>query len=75
MAVQNVVINVEGMHCGNCAGKVKGALEKTAGVQSAEVDLEGKKARISFDPAATNPGVLMGAVKSVGFKPTGFAAG
>lgn len=74
MALQNVVINVEGMHCGNCAGKVKGALEKTAGVQGAEVDLEGKKARVSFDPGVTNPGVLMGAVKSAGFKPMGFSS-
>lgn len=33
-----IQITVEGMTCNGCAGKVRGALESTAGVASADVD-------------------------------------
>ncbi len=41
-----IVIKVEGMMCQHCVSHVKEALEKTEGVESAEVSLENKSATI-----------------------------
>lgn len=40
--------NITGMTCGNCAQKVKSALEKLQGIDSAEVNLEQKQAVVTM---------------------------
>lgn len=45
-------MNIEGMHCHNCAGSVKRTLESQPGVASAEVKLEQKVAVITVKPGA-----------------------
>lgn len=42
------IINVEGMSCGHCAGRVKRELEGVGGVKSAEVSSEEKKAVVEL---------------------------
>lgn len=74
-AAKAVVINVEGMHCENCVGKVRKALEGVKGVTSVDVSLAEKKARVVFDPASANTAGLMGAVRTAGFQASGFAKG
>lgn len=69
---QQITLNVEGMHCGNCAGKVKAALLAVKGVSSAEVDLPAKAARVTAESA--NVKELMQAVSTAGFRATGFSA-
>ena len=46
---ETFVIPVSGMTCNSCAGRVKEALEGTAGVISADVSLDSGKASISAD--------------------------
>lgn len=41
--------NIEGMTCGNCKAKVTETLEKIEGIQSVEVNLETKSAKIKMD--------------------------
>lgn len=60
-----ITIKIEGMQCGHCSSRVKAALEKVAGVASAEVShetgiavIKGKK----LDAAA-----LKAAVENQGF--------
>jgi copper chaperone len=38
---------VPGMHCGNCKAAVVRAVEAVAGVQSVDVDLEGKQVTVT----------------------------
>ncbi len=50
-----ITIKIAGMSCGHCSARVKGALEKVAGVESAEVSHADGLAVIKgadFDPAA-----------------------
>lgn len=70
---KSVLIQVEGMHCENCVGKVRKALEGVTGVASADVNLAAKTARVVFDPASTNSAALMQAVRGAGFQAVGFA--
>lgn len=58
---------VEGMKCHKCAGRVRGALEAVPGVQSAEVDLEGKQATVHLSDSVPDE-MLVGAVIEKGFK-------
>ena len=60
-------LRVEGMKCHKCAGRVRGALEAVPGVQSAEVDLEGKQATVHLSDPVPNE-VLVGAVIEKGFE-------
>ena len=60
-------LSIEGMKCHKCAGRVRGALEAVPGVQSAEVDLEGKQATVHLSDSVPNE-VLVGAVIEKGFE-------
>ena len=55
------------MKCHKCAGRVRGALEAVPGVQSAEVDLEGKQATVHLSDSVPDE-MLVGAVIEKGFK-------
>lgn len=60
-----ITIKIEGMQCGHCSSRVKAALEKVAGVASAEASHETGVAVItgeSLDAAA-----LKAAVENQGF--------
>ncbi len=60
-----ITLKIEGMQCGHCSSRVKAALEKVAGVTSAEVSHETGTAVItgeSLDAAA-----LKAAVENQGF--------
>lgn len=60
-----ITIKIEGMQCGHCSSRVKAALEKVAGVASADVSHETGVAVItgkSLDAAA-----LKAAVENQGF--------
>lgn len=48
------MINVEGMSCGHCSNAVKNLIEEVEGIESVEVDLGAKEARVSFDNSTTN---------------------
>ena len=65
---KTVVLNVEGMMCVKCAGRVKTALEKIHGV-SAEVDLEAKTVTVTC-PKALAPEDLAKAVTDAGYPAT-----
>lgn len=62
-----VVIEVTGMTCTGCAHTIKGALEKVAGVKSAEVSFETNRAVVSgtWDTAGLKR--LIAAIKAAGY--------
>ena len=59
-----VSLNIGGMTCASCVGRVEKALLSVSGVQSATVNLVTEKASIT---GATDPGDLIAAVERVGY--------
>lgn len=62
------LLNVAGMSCGHCKAAVEGALMGVVGVESAEVDLEAKSARVVYDRNAAKPADLVRAVEDAGYE-------
>jgi len=55
------------MTCAGCETTIKLALEKTAGVQSAEVSYERGEAVVQYDPNLTNTDKLRIAINETGY--------
>ena len=64
-----VVLSINGMHCGGCAGKVKAALSACKGVTDVQVSFEDSKASVHVEDG-TDTHVLIEAVKKLGYKVT-----
>jgi Cu+-exporting ATPase len=65
---KSLLMTIEGMHCQNCAEKVRDALAAVPGVASADVDLKGNSARVAYDPQAADTARIAAAVTAAGFK-------
>jgi len=63
----NTTIPVSGMTCAACSGRVQRALERTPGVESANVNLMTSEATVAFDPAATDAAALVETIRSTGY--------
>ena len=63
-----VSIPVEGMICMVCASSVKRAAQDIDGVRDAEVDLAGKRAKISYVEGTTSPEHIAAAIARLGYK-------
>ncbi len=66
---EEVVLSIDGMHCGGCAGKVKAALSACEGVTGIQVSFEESKASMHVEDG-TDTHVLIEAVKKLGYKVT-----
>lgn len=47
--MKKIILNVEGMSCAHCERAVKNAVEELDGVESVNVDLNGKTVEIEYD--------------------------
>lgn len=65
----DVKINIEGMSCQHCVGRVKQALEALDGVQGVEVEVG--FANVSFDNSAVSKDEIAAAVAKSGFTVVG----
>lgn len=61
-----VVLNVGGMTCGHCVARVQKALEQSAGVAEAKVDLDSGTADIRLGEA-TDTSALIRTVEDAGY--------
>ena len=66
-AAESITLPVLGMTCASCQHHVESALNSTAGVQSARVDLMANRATVVFDPAVTAPEALIEAIRGAGY--------
>ncbi len=64
---ERMALNVTGMTCAACQGRVQRALEKTPGVLSASVNLLTGDASVTYDPAVASPGAVAEAVRATGY--------
>lgn len=69
-ARQTVTLLVTGMTCAACPITIKKALNKVEGVENIKVNLEEKKALVTFDDAKTNVQALLEATKNAGYPST-----
>lgn len=58
---------IKGMHCASCSSIIEKTLRKVEGVQSVDVNSGTDKAKISFDPAHTNPHDLSKQIEPLGY--------
>lgn len=62
------VFSVEGMHCQHCAMAIKKSVSKVSGVGNVEVDLAGKRVKVTFDPTLAGPEQVKKAIEGAGYK-------
>ena len=67
--MKTIILNIEGMHCGGCVKSVTRVLTELDGVQSVDVQLEGK-ANITFDENRVNVAQLIEVIEDAGFDAT-----
>lgn len=66
--LSTVVIQVQGMTCGACAGIVKASLEKVSGVQSAAVSFEKAEAQVEYNSSQVAMEKLVEAINQTGYQ-------
>ncbi len=62
-----IAIPVAGMTCASCVRRVERALSKKEGVTEASVNFAAERARVTYDPVATNPDELVGVIRDAGY--------
>lgn len=66
-ATERLTLPVEGMTCAACQANVQRALQRTAGVQQAAVNLMTHAATVVYDPRVTSPAQLVSAITDIGY--------
>jgi copper chaperone CopZ len=61
-----ITLNIDGMSCMHCVGRVKKAIDAVAGVKSSDVEVG--KAVVSFDESKTNAEAISKTVTAAGYK-------
>lgn len=67
MSKEVKTIGVNGMSCSHCVHAVKTAVGALEGVEQVEVDLNGKKATVTFDPEKVTLQQVKDAIEDQGY--------
>ena len=65
---KSVNLQVNGMHCGGCAGKVKKNLESLNIEHTVEINVESGLVKIKFNSEQSTIAALKGSVEKAGFQ-------
>ncbi|WP_104989730.1 heavy metal translocating P-type ATPase [Deinococcus sp. NW-56] len=68
MNTKTLDLDIGGMTCAACVGRVERGLKKVDGVEEAVVNLATERATVTFDPARTNPAALIQKVQDTGYE-------
>lgn len=68
MPVEQCQLDIRGMVCASCVGRVEAALRRVSGVNDATVSLASETASVTFDPGAASVSQLIEAVEVTGFE-------
>ncbi|WP_075836870.1 heavy metal translocating P-type ATPase [Deinococcus marmoris] len=66
--MKTLTLDVGGMTCAACVGRVERGLKKVNGVQDVAVNLATERASVTYDPALTNAAQLVETVKDTGYE-------
>ena len=61
------MLDIQGMHCASCVGRIERMLSKVAGVDHADVNLATNRARVTYDPGRATLDAMVAAVEKAGF--------
>jgi P-type Cu+ transporter len=67
-SARNIILDIEGMTCANCAKNIESALLKVEGVTSANVNFASEKALVTVSPDSSPDDALIQAVQIAGYK-------
>lgn len=67
---ETCTLDLQGMHCASCVGRIERYLKKVAGVEEANVNLATNRARITYDPAQASVAAMVAAVEKAGYGAT-----
>ena len=65
--MEKIVLKVEGMSCEHCAKAVTNAVTGISGAADVKVDLAGRSASFSYDPAKTSLEAIKAAITEEGY--------
>lgn len=65
---ERILLNIEGMHCAGCVGRIERALAGVPGVAEAHANLATNQASVEFDPQRVDVSQLTVAVEHAGYK-------
>jgi len=65
--VNEVTLEIEGMSCGHCVGRVEKALNAGSGIVGATVDLSTNTAQVRFEEGATSAADIAAIVTEAGY--------
>jgi copper chaperone len=65
---KSVSMQVNGMHCGGCANKIKKSIEELGVEQNTDVDVTKGLVKIQFDGTKTTVADLKSKIAAVGFQ-------
>ena len=65
--MKTCTLDLTGMHCASCVGRVERFLKKVPGVEEAAVNLATNRASVYFDPAQVQTAALVAAVEKAGY--------
>lgn len=63
-------LSITGMTCGSCVRHVTEALHRVDGVGAAQVELQGGRATVAYDPASATAAQMVQAVEEAGYQAT-----
>lgn len=63
----SAVLDIEGMSCASCVGRVQTALQQTPGVVAADVNLATEAATVTWRPDQTSAAAIADAITSAGY--------
>jgi copper chaperone CopZ len=63
---QEIIFQINGMHCVACANLIERELKKVPGIQKAAVNFVGQKARLSFDEERVTIANIQQALEAAG---------
>ena len=59
--------NVPDVHCGHCKSAIEGALQPLAGIERAEVDVDGRQVAVGYDDSVIDRASVVQAIESAGY--------
>ncbi|MEO7716463.1 MAG: heavy metal translocating P-type ATPase [Capsulimonas sp.] len=64
---ETCTLDIQGMHCASCVGRIERSLKKIAGVSDAAVNLATNRASITYDPSQVSTDAMIAAVVKAGY--------
>ena len=68
VGMENITLTINGMKCTGCSQRVERALKNTDGIKDASVDLDSRKAKISYNKDEISVQQICETITDVGFE-------